>query len=286
MNLNPSILAALGAMLFWGVGDFFIQRSTRKIGSLESLFFVGLVGAIGLFPFVAGDLNLLFSPANLLLLSFLGVLVFFVSIANFEAFRLGKLSVVDVILELELPVTVFLGVVLLGEQLSLAQFALISLVFFGIILIASRKGISLLKRFEKGAAIALATAFGMGFVNFLTASALRQTTPVLAIWVPWVFLTLISLFFIIKKNAAGALWKTMLRQRKLILAEGIFDTAAWVLFAFALVNSPLSITTAISEGYPAVAVLLGVFFNREKLFSRQYLGIILTIAASFALALL
>lgn len=40
------VLAALVALLGWGVGDFLIQRSTRRIGVAPSLFSLGVVVAI------------------------------------------------------------------------------------------------------------------------------------------------------------------------------------------------------------------------------------------------
>ncbi len=52
MNIEYSIILAFVAMLFGGVGDFFIQRNVRKIGNLESLAYIGIIGALGLLPFV------------------------------------------------------------------------------------------------------------------------------------------------------------------------------------------------------------------------------------------
>ena len=46
------IIYAIAAMLSWGVGDFLIQRASRKIGIWQTLFFIGLGGFLGLFPFL------------------------------------------------------------------------------------------------------------------------------------------------------------------------------------------------------------------------------------------
>jgi len=48
--LETGIIFAFGAMLFWGFGDFLIQRTTRKIGDIETLAFISIFGSIGLLP--------------------------------------------------------------------------------------------------------------------------------------------------------------------------------------------------------------------------------------------
>ena len=65
---------------------------------------------------------------------------------------------------------------------------------------------------------------------------------------------------------------------------GIFDTLAWLFFAFAVLENELAITIAITESYPAVALLLGVLVNKEKIRVHQYAGATIALAASIALA--
>ena len=54
------LLFAFGAMLFWGIGDFLIQRVTRKVGNIEALAWIGIIGTIGLLPFAWKDLGFVF----------------------------------------------------------------------------------------------------------------------------------------------------------------------------------------------------------------------------------
>lgn len=179
MPFEISILAAFGAMLFWGVGDFFIQRSTRRIGDTESLAFIGIIGALGLLPFVLPELPALFTVPNIVLLSFIGLVGFVVAMINLEALKEGKLSVIDVILEIELPITAVLGFAFFRESLSLILIAIISIIFIGIVLISvdsfSLKRNS--KKLEKGILLAVITAVGMALVNFLTAFGSKEISP-------------------------------------------------------------------------------------------------------------
>jgi len=57
---------------------------------------------------------------------------------NFEALRQGKLSIVEVIIELELPTTIILGFIFFRETLSSIQLLIISFVFIGIVLVATK----------------------------------------------------------------------------------------------------------------------------------------------------
>ena len=51
MTTSVGIGLAFAAMLSWGIGDFWIQKSARKVGDLEALFFITLFGAFVLSPF-------------------------------------------------------------------------------------------------------------------------------------------------------------------------------------------------------------------------------------------
>ncbi len=65
---------------------------------------------------------------------------------------------------------------------------------------------------------------------------------------------------------------------------GVFDTLAWIFYAFAVFNEEISIITAITESYPAIALFLGVFINREKIRGYQWAGAGVALTASFILA--
>lgn len=285
MGVETAVLIfAFGAMAFWGVGDFLIQRSVRKIGDVESLAFIGLIGALGLTPFILKDFKLLLSTSNLILLVTLGIITFIVSLFDFEALRLAKLSTTDIIIELELPATIILAYVFFGEGLTPLQFVVISLIFVGILLIATESFSHWKIKWEKGALLALIAAIGMGLSNFLTSGASRKVSPLMAIWVPWVMIGVFCLVYIYKREGFGKLGKNLLKFRWLILWTAIFDTGAWIFYSLAVSGESVGIVTAITESYPAIAIILGVWLNKEKIGWHQYLGAGLAMAASVALA--
>jgi drug/metabolite transporter (DMT)-like permease len=284
MNIPLDIFAALGAMIAWGFGDFIIQKGTRKIGDVESLAWIGLLGSIGLLPFVWHDLFLVASRSNFLILLGLGIVSFVTGLINFESFKRGKLSVVDVILEVELPVAVLLGIFFFHNSLSFLEILLIIAVFTGIVLIAVEPGEIKRRHFvEKGAVLALVAAGGYALVDFLTAIGAKTASPLLAVWFPWVTFTIICVLYLVVTGRIKHFFRDAAQYKALVIGMGVIDTIAWVLFAIAVRNNQFAITVAITESYPAVALMLGVAVNREKVAIHQYIGAAIAVAASFAM---
>ncbi len=285
MIAELSVLAAFGAMLCWGFGDFLIQKSTRRVGDIEALAFIGIIGSIGLLPFVVFELPLLFSFENLALLCFVGIATLVIALFNFEALKKGKLSVVEIVFEIELPTAVVLGFLFFAETISTQQIVLILFILFGVALIslsnASKQ--QLFKGFEKGIAMAIIGGIGLAFLDFLTAAASRKVSPIMAVWAPFVVFTILCLAIIWRREGFKKLAANASKYKFTFLGMGIFDTIAWVFFAIAVFEKPLAITIAITESYPAVAVLLAVCINKEKIRRHQYAGAAIALAASILL---
>ena len=100
------ILFALGAMVCWGVGDFYIQRSTKKFGDWESLFVISLTGSIIIVPFIYKDLDSIYNlfRNNYYILTTTASLFLLTALIYCEALKKGKLSVVEPLGALELPI--------------------------------------------------------------------------------------------------------------------------------------------------------------------------------------
>jgi drug/metabolite transporter (DMT)-like permease len=288
MFIEVSLMFAFLAMLCWGFGDFLIQKNVRKIGDLESLALIGIIGSILILPFVWKDLSIIINPYNLGLLTVLGIVTFIAAIFQFEALKKGKISVIDILLELELPVTIILGFLFFREVLSPFQLIMILLIFVGISLMALRhldfkKHIETI---EKGVWLAIIAAIGMGLVNFLTTASSRQISPLMAIWFPWIIFTIISVIFIIKQGDLVKFGSNIIKFKWPILFMALFDTIAWLSYAYATLNEEVGIITAITESYPSITIILGVWINKEKINWHQYLGAAIALLASIALAIM
>lgn len=284
MNAFVLVMAFL-ALVCWGIGDFFIQRSVRKVGDVHALFFIGVGSTLVLAPFVFSDVLRLLGGDWIFLIG-IGVFTFVMGIINFEALKRGKLSVVEVIFEIELPFTIVLGLFVFRETVTFMQLGLMGLVFVGVSLVAMRDyPPHLSQRMEKGVVLALLTALGLGLLDFFTASAARSYSPLLAIWLPWATFTVAALLVMIRRGSFHHVPSQLRIFVWLLLPMVVLDVTAWVSYAYALEAGSLAIVTAITESYPALALVLGIWFNREVIKKHQALGAGLALVASIVLAL-
>ncbi len=287
--MSFGILAALGALFSWTFGDFLIQRVVRRIGVPTVLAFVGVGASIILFPFVAHSFGSLSGHVtSIVLLSLASGAMVVASVADFTALKVGKLAIVEPILGLELPVTIALSIAFAGESPTLSQAFLMLSVFLGITLAITEHHTHLhyhKRIFEKGALIAALGAVVMGLTNFLVGYASGSIEPLLVIWCISTAVGIIFLLVLIFNphlRARGSVIRTNIR---LIIMMTLIDNAAWIFFAVATALIPIAIATTISESYIALAVLLGVFVNKEKIKRHQALGIAIAVISTILISI-
>ena len=286
MTHFAGIAFALIALVSWGLGDFYIQKTTRVVGSWKALFFIGVVGFIGLFPFIKNDLSTI-RGVHFLTLGLLGVVVICTALFDFEALRQGKIAIIEPIIGLELPMTVGLSLVLVHEALAPLQLFLVGIVFIGIILAITTDHTHLYyhkKIFERGVILASVGALGMAVTNFLVGVSSQAVSPLITIWCAHSLLVLVSGTYLFCKGEFGSLIQDVRRHPRPIIGQSILDNMAWVSFAKATTLIPIAIATTISESYIALAVLLGLFVNHEKLKRHQIVGIILSTIGVMAIS--
>lgn len=250
------------------------------------MFCIGIVGLFGLFPFVVNDLARLDST-DFILLGLLGLVVVFASLFDFEALRQGKISIIEPIIGLELPIVVGLSVTLTRESITSAQLFLMGVVFVGIVSAVTTHYTHLhyhKRIFEKGAILAGVGAIGMALTDFLVGVSSREISPLMAIWFAHSFLTIICGLRLFSRGETVSLVSDIRKHPGPIVGQSILDNLAWVTFGFATTAIPIAITTTIVESYIALTVLLGLFVNREKLKPHQLIGVIMAIAGVIALA--
>lgn len=279
---------ALLALLCWGIGDFLIQRSTRKFGDLIALFYISSFATVVLLPFVAGDLRALgWMGAEMGVLVLASAVLLVASLLDLEALRVGKISVVESAYALEVPIVAVLSAFLIQERLTPAQGILVGMVAVGVILVATKSlGHVRSVRWERGVVLACFATVAMAFVNFLFGVGGRMTDPLLINWFTGTFVAAASLGLILAQRNGRAILLDARRSWKLALSVSAIDNGAWIFYTFSMAHIPITIATGISESYIAVAALLGVIVNRERLRRHQYAGLVITILAAVGLAFL
>ncbi|MDO8560462.1 MAG: EamA family transporter [bacterium] len=277
LGIGLSVLALVG----WGLGDFFIQRTARLVGVWASLLLLSGIGTIVLLPAAAPALvAALAIPSQWQPLALSALIACISAPVNFLALRRGKISVVSPIIALELPLTVALSIAIGREQLSPLQIGLILAVFTGMMLASA----STATRLERGAALAFFSAFGLAASNFLIGKNSQDISPMLALFVTYGALTVEASAALLLQRQFTTLFAQVRAHWRLILALGASDVTAWVAYALATTFIPIAVAITISESYVALAVLLGLLVNREQLRARQRAGVALAVGGVIILA--
>lgn len=285
-EVSVGIALACIAMLCWGFGDWLIQKSTRRLGNIETLFIISIVGALILLPFIwkslPGDLT---DPARLSILILASVVLLVAAVIDFEALRQGKLSIVEPIWSLEVPVAAVLAFVILGEHITSFQITLLAILVISLMAVSFRGRLFRLSFFwEKGVLFALLGALAMGATNFIMGWGARMTDPLTINFFTDIFLACATGLYLWHH---GRIRQTLGKARKnvgILLPMSIADKCAWVAFVYAMVLAPIGIATALSESYIIITVILGLYINKERLERHQKIGLVTAILSAIILA--
>lgn len=284
------ILFALGALLGWGFGDFLIQRSTLKVGRMKVMFYIGVAGMVGLLPFVIPYFPSLFQhPKQLLIMVAAGAISFIAALAQLGAFEKGsKLSIVEPILGLELPLTVGFAIAFLAEPFGLIEGLLGLVIFSGILLAITRNHLQLhyhKRIFEKGVLLAAGAAIGQALVNLTIGVGSQEFSPLVAVWFMYSLIAIICLaYFVGKSGEHRSLVQPFKKHAGLLIIMVIINILGWLSYAYSTTRIPIALAITVSESYIALAVLLGLFIDKEKLKRHQLIGAVCAIMAVLILA--
>lgn len=275
-------------MLSRGIGDFLIQKSTRKIGNFETLFLITLFGVAALLPFVYDDILPLLAAENrhqLFVLVGGSLILFVAALLNFEALREGKISVVEPIWSLEIVAASLFAFAVLGERLSLAEIALVVFLMAGLMLVSFRGKVLSRRHFlERGVWLAFLGALAMGTANFFVGWGARLTDALMVNFVFNVVIALLSGSYLFWHGRLSRSFRDLSLYRGSIIPMIITDNAAWISYAFAMSLISIGIATALSESYIIVAVILGLAVGHERLEFHQKVGLVAAVAAAVILA--
>ncbi len=277
------------AMLCWGFGDFWIQRSTRKVGDWETLFIMTAFGTVVLLPFVWKTLPAIFMNGGqtLTILILASVVLFVAALLDFEGLRLGKLSVVEPIWSFEIPVSAFLAFVIIAERVSFAQMILVFLLLIFLIMVAFRgTKVSWSFFIERGVIIAFLGALMMGASNFFMGWGGRISDPLMVNFFTDAVLMILTGLYLVASGSWRHVGRDLRANLTTLLPMSIADKAAWVAYVFAMSLAPIAVATALSESYIIIAVLLGLYVNKERIQIHQKVGLVGAVLTALVLAAL
>ena len=288
MVFELGVLFAVASVVFWGFGDFLIQRSAKKICDWETIFIICITGIIVLMPFVYSDLGaVLAGDSTFLILFGVSVVLLLASLFHFESMKRGKIAVVESVMTMEVPVTILFAFFLINESIDYAGIALIVAMLIGLFMISTKPHHFSRKAWlEKGVFLALLGAVLMGASNFFVGLASRITNPLLTVWFVDIVGAAVCLFYLLANDRFGRMARDMKNSKRALLQVSLLDNFGWIAFALAATLIPIGIAVALSESYIALAAVLGLLINKEILLRYQKIGLVISVVSAIALAAL
>jgi drug/metabolite transporter (DMT)-like permease len=273
-----SIVLALGAALSYGVGDFLGGLSARRAHVLTVLVLSQLVGAaaVAVWAAVAGE-DFLGGGAALAAVG-AGVCGTVGLGALYRGMAIGAMGVVAPISSVSAAIPFAAGVAQ-GERPSALQ-VLGALVALAGLAFLSRTGGEQGSGIAAGVGLALLAAAGFGFYFVLLDVAAHES-------VPWSVLVARLTSSAVALAAVVAVAAAVLPDRRLfptVVAVGVCDTGANVLFALATTRGFVSVVSVLTSLYPAFTVALAAVVLRERVARPQLAGAAAVLAGAAAIA--
>lgn len=267
-----AILLALAGALIYGGADFAGGLATRRAPALGVVFFGQLAGVVLLLVLLVAAPGRFDGPsiawgAAAGLSGALGLLVFY------RALAAGSMSVVAPLTAVTAAVVPVAGGIAFGERPSVLALVGVVLAVAAILLVSAEGGrlptLAMLRGAGVGGALLAGAAFGLLFVLLSRAADDSGVWPLIgARAASLVLLAIVASATrrsLVPRGAPGAL----------VLASGLGDMAANLLFLLASRIGLLSIVGVVLALYPAGTVLLALVVLRERLHRLQVVGLAL-----------
>ena len=275
--MTPGLGFALGAMLFFGLGDFIYKRAAANgIRARQFIMFQAWVFCPGitLYAWLTGTLD----PQLSALWGGLAGLCALVALYNFAAsLQFGAVSTNAPIFRLNFTITAAFAIMLLGETLTLAKFVALACTLVAVWLLLAEPGAARVRQPLASLTRVLIATVAMGFTNLfykigLEHHALPETMIAAQ---AWVFCSLATLF-------------AWLPQRRIVLTKGVWrysgsvaivQIAGFLLLLHGLLVGPASVLVPVAQMGFVFTALLGVFVFGETLTVRKRVGLLVAVAA-------
>jgi drug/metabolite transporter (DMT)-like permease len=276
----------LATALGYGTADYVGKRTADRVGFVETLWYLEMVGTPLLVVLAVLVEHVVSLPLDPLLL-LVGLTAFNVTASFFlyRAFEFGTLSVVSPLASAYPSLIVVLAVVVLHEQLTLADVAGIAFTLVGVIMITrvTIGEVSRAKDHRLGIISAIVAFFGYGVFYFGLKVVVGPIPPITSA-------ALVRLFGLAPIALIAAHRKALRLPRKGLgsaaLIIGTLDSLALVAYNLGLktVHS-LAVLGTVSGLFSAVTVAWAVLLLKERLSVVQWIGAAAIFAGIVTLAL-
>ncbi len=297
-ELLIALIAGLGAMLGWGLADFFAKKTIDKLGDVPTLFWALTIGV--------GPLILLYVsnpmvPEKLHDLGYLSVLYFMIIgawsglsyVLLYVGFGKGKVSILSPIFASYAAVVAIISATFFGEVIPGGHVVALIVTFAGALIISG----DLKRLFQIVFSIRREREEVRGLKEVLIA-VLLYSPWLIALdqfiggeyWVPFLLgirmCAAITIFVYARVRGISLVVKDT-SLWKYLIAIGCADVAAFAFLAWGYSASPhLSIVTMLSAAFSLPTMVLAIIFLKERITRIQVIGGLVVVAGAMLLALL
>lgn len=271
-------LAVIGAALLHALWNAVVKNGSDKLVGMGAV-------VIGHAPLAVVAVLLAPSPdvASLPYLTAGVALHFGYQMFLLHSYRLGDLTQVYPIARGSAPLIVAaISVAFLGVTLSAAEIAAVAFISLGILSLAIGRNAD--GTGTRGASwLALGTGVFIASYSLVdgTGARLAGTSFGFYGWLALINAALMAAFLIMRSpDAARAVLRT---KKRVALLSGGASFAAYALVTWAFTQSSIALVAALRETSIVFAMLIGVFFLKEKVDLRKLVATSLTLAGAFAL---
>lgn len=273
-------LLALAGALGWGIGDFFGGLAARRLRVLAVLAVSQAVGLVGVSIWAIASGDSLPGIRELLPAAGAGISAMIGLAALYRGFAIGAMGIVAPISAAApvVPLAVDAGKGLIPTTI---QWLGVSLVVAGIAVLSLESSGDGRRRVTAGAGLAVAAALGFGlfFVGIdagADESAAWAVTTARAASLPVVLAAVL---------ATSTTLRTARPLLPMLVAIGVFDTAANVLIAAASTHGAAGVVAVLSSLYPVVTIVLAWLVLGERLGRAKRVGGAVAIAGAALVAI-
>ena len=267
-----TIVLALASAVAYGASDFLGGLATRRSSAFAVVVWSQLAGLVMLAAAAAVMGTPVASRADLAWGALAGVGGGAGVVLLYRGLAIGRMAVVAPTTAVGAAALPVLTGLLLGERPQALALVGVAVALLAIVLVSSAPDAGNLQT-RRGLPPGLIEAVGSGVGFALFFVALAQASETAALW------PLIAARVSIAVAAlAGLATRTTLRpvagSTRLILAVGVLDMAANLLYLLASRTGLLSLVAVVVSLYPASTVLLARFVLGERLSARQLVGLV------------
>jgi drug/metabolite transporter (DMT)-like permease len=267
-----TLLLAAATAVTWGFGELVYLRITKALGGWTAYLWGSIFGLVLIIPVAiasgaptsgVGDFAFAIGGA---LVGVAGALLYALALQH------GKLSIVSPVVSAAAGVSAVLAVLVLGEHLGAST---------AIAIVGAVVGVALTAWVAQGAGhgratvLALFAALGLGTYNLLLARSADDIGPIWAI-VAFRVASVAVLWPVVR--ARGELRLPEAGRRWLVLSS-VLETIGFCTLAIALSRGPVAVVAVVASQYPVIAVTGAALLLRERLRTRQWVGVALVLAS-------